>query len=326
MKRAFFSTMSLPIIVAMVFAFALTFTFFGSAETAEAALSTAGKIASVEGKVAIFRKGKARGVRAKVGTLIFPGDKIKTYKDSRALLVLRDNSRIVIAPKSTMKMGRFVLNKKTEKRSAFLNILGGKIRIMAQKMYKLTASGKRKLWRNSSFKVKTPTAVVGVKGTDFIVTVTVGDKTYTGIVVVDGLVETRGIDRSGNYTKAVLISKLQTVTITENGVTSDPVSITVAEVVSILKEVSPEDITIEEVITDDTTVEDDTTIEDDTTVEDDTIIEDDTTTTDDTTTDDTTTDDTTTDDTTTTDTTTDTTTTTTTSGGGTTTCVSPPCP
>ena len=237
MKRAFFSTMSLPIIVAMVFAFALTFTFFGSAETAEAALSTAGKLTSVEGKVAVFRKGKTKGVRAKVGTLVFPGDKIKTYADSNAQLTLRDNSKIIISPKSTMKMGKFVLNNKTEKRSAFLNILGGKIRIIAQKMYKLTASGKRKLWRNASFKVKTPTAVVGVKGTDFVITVTMKDgTTYTGVIVLEGAVKAQAVSKLGKLSPAVLIGMMESVEVSQEGV-SPKKTLTKAEVADVIQDI-----------------------------------------------------------------------------------------
>ena len=218
MKRAFFSTMSFPIIVAMVFAFTLA--TFGSANTAEAALSPAGKLTSVEGKVKVFRKGKTRGIRAKVGTQVFPGDRIKTYKNSKAQLTLRDKSKIIISAKSNMKVGKFVLDRKTEKRSAFLSILSGKIRVIAQKMYRMTSSGKRKLWKNAEFKIKTPTAVVGVKGTDFVVTVTMKDgTTYTGIIVIEGAVAAQAIDRLGKLSAAVLIGMMETVEVTtQNGV------------------------------------------------------------------------------------------------------------
>lgn len=235
MKRALFSTMSFMVMVVMVFAF--TVVVFGSAGSAEAALSTAGKITEVEGKVAVFRKGKAKGVRAQVGTLIFPGDKIKTFADSNAQLTLRDNSKIIIAPKSTMKMGKFMLSRKTEKRSAFLSILGGKIRIVAQKMYKLTASGKRKLWKSSNFKIKTPTAVVGVKGTDFVITVTMKDgTTYTGVIVLEGLVQAQAVDHLGNLSPAVLISMMQSVEVSEKGV-GPKKTLTKAEVTSLLSKI-----------------------------------------------------------------------------------------
>ena len=313
MKRVFFSTMSLPIIVAMVFAFTLA--TFGSAGTAEAALSTAGKITSVEGKVAVFRKGKTRGILAKVGTQVFPGDRIKTSKNSKAQLMLRDNSKIIISAKSNMKVGKFTLDRKKEKRSAFLSILSGKIRIVAQKMYKLTASGKRKLWRNASFKIKTPTAVVGVKGTDFVITVKLKDgTTYTGIIVIEGAVTAQSISKLGKLSPSVLLSKMEQVEVSQDGISKKtPVSETeVNQLVEALQmeeqsiehevediEQLKEDIEDNDVLTDEQKDEmldeldaDIEAVEDTTTVESVIIIE----------------------------STTDTST-----GGGTTTCVSPPC-
>jgi hypothetical protein len=77
--------------------------------------------------------------------------------------MLNDGSLLTLAPKTKLVISRSVYEPKKKSRSTYMQQDGGKVRYWIKKL----------LGHNpSEFKVKTPTAVAGVRGSDFIIDVT----------------------------------------------------------------------------------------------------------------------------------------------------------
>ncbi|MDX8380621.1 MAG: FecR family protein [Ghiorsea sp.] len=97
---------------------------------------------------------------AKKGQVLLQNDSIITGSRGRVKIMMADGSKIYIGAKSRVSMRQYSL-KGTKLLSAKINMLWGKARFFVNKL----------IARNSSFRVRTPTAVLGVRGTEFIVLV-----------------------------------------------------------------------------------------------------------------------------------------------------------
>jgi len=134
---------------------AVIFSFF-MILSATSALAAIGEIQASSGSVYYKGKDKTVWALASKGIKVDVGDRIKTGTDGRALLVLKDKSRLMLGNETEIEVSEFLLTKK--KRSAVYSVSTGKVRAVVAKF-----SGR------SDIKVKTQTGVAGVKGTDFIV-------------------------------------------------------------------------------------------------------------------------------------------------------------
>jgi hypothetical protein len=113
----------------------------------------------VKGDVQI--KSGSTGVtsKAKLGQEVYPKDTIITGKDARAKIVMIDNNELNISPDSHIEIQNYEYNPTENKKDVLLNVLYGKVRSKVEQKY----DGK-----TSKFQVKTPSAVAGVRGTDFV--------------------------------------------------------------------------------------------------------------------------------------------------------------
>jgi tetratricopeptide (TPR) repeat protein len=123
-----------------------------------AALAAIGNISKGSGAIYFKAKTEKKWVAAAVAMDVNEGDRIKTGSDGRIELALQDDSRLTIGNNTEMEITRFLLDKDNNKRSATIFLVKGKLRTVVAKFAGRT-----------DMKVKTPTAVAGVKGTDFIV-------------------------------------------------------------------------------------------------------------------------------------------------------------
>ncbi len=116
-------------------------------------------VGSIEaaGGTAYFRpKDSARWTVASKGLPLAEGDSVRTGSDGRLSISLEDGTRLNVGNDSELEITVFLLGK--EKRSAVYTLSTGKLRAVVGRF-----AG------SSDIKVKTPTGVAGVKGTDFIV-------------------------------------------------------------------------------------------------------------------------------------------------------------
>ncbi len=118
-----------------------------------------GLVQVVEDQVVIMHADMLRGYLAKKDLPLFQGDIIVTGKDGRARLAMNDGSILSMAPDTRMVINQSVYHKKKKRRFSFFKLVG-KTRFLVKKLVDL---------KQSDVKIKTATAVVGVRGSDFII-------------------------------------------------------------------------------------------------------------------------------------------------------------
>jgi hypothetical protein len=113
----------------------------------------------VKGDVQIKSAKSGQNVKARIGEKVFPKDVIITGKDARAKVVMVDNNEINVSPESQVEIQHYEFNPNEGKKDVLLNVIYGKVRSKVEQKY----DGK-----TTKFQIKTPSAVAGVRGTDFM--------------------------------------------------------------------------------------------------------------------------------------------------------------
>ena len=122
-----------------------------------------GIVQQVLGEVVIMHGDVLKGYRAKRGIRLYKGDTVMTPGYGRVRFKLNDGSILSLAAGTKLKLTRSVYDHKKKRRSSFLQMAFGKARFFVVKML---------AFKRSEFRVKTPTAVCGVRGSDFILEAT----------------------------------------------------------------------------------------------------------------------------------------------------------
>ena len=115
-----------------------------------AAKSPLGMVVFKKGSVKVIRSGKTK--RAGVNFLVEAGDTIRTASGARVSVQLSSGVIFQVGPSSAMK----------------INSLGKRINLGLKRG---SMSGRFKRGKSRSMRIQTPTAIAGVRGTDFIVEV-----------------------------------------------------------------------------------------------------------------------------------------------------------
>lgn len=87
-------------------------------------------------------------------------ERVSTGANGAATIVLRDGTALTVGPNSTVDLSRFQFDSTTQKGNFLLDLVQGSVRVVTGLLAKANPD---------LFKVQTPTSVVGVRGTDFIV-------------------------------------------------------------------------------------------------------------------------------------------------------------
>ena len=147
--------------------------------TSEIFANIIGNVEQLKGNVKIKSESSIRKSKVKEGLEIHSGDMIMTYSNASAVIKLIDGSQIVLDAKSTI---HFHSLNDTEQ-------LDGKI------YYKISSRNAK-----NHLKIKTPFAIIGIKGTTFVVNAT--DK--RSVTLKEGLIGVQSIKEEFNlYRKAV---------------------------------------------------------------------------------------------------------------------------
>ena len=117
-----------------------------------------GTFKAVQGEVTVVR-GNARSA-AVVGGPVHATDRLITGPKSAAALTLKDGTVLAVGPDSVMDLSEFAFNSTTQEGSMLVNLVRGSLRMATGLIAKL---------KPEQVKVTTPTTVIGVRGTDFIV-------------------------------------------------------------------------------------------------------------------------------------------------------------
>jgi len=119
-----------------------------------------GNVQEVHGEVLVFHDGEKSAFRLKQDLPLYQGDTLVAMTRSRANIKLHDGSAFTLAPSSKMVIDKSVYNAEKEERSSFLKLMFGRARFFVAKLRGRT-----------DYRVGTPTAVCGVRGSDFALAV-----------------------------------------------------------------------------------------------------------------------------------------------------------
>lgn len=147
-----------------------------------------GKFTAIDGRVDVLKPGEKRASPVSAGSPVSEGDIVRTKSGSFAEITFTDDTVLKLTQSTRVEIKEYLMAGNKRKNGA-LKLLRGKVRATVSKglgrVIPVIYSGP------STFRIETPTAVAGVKGTDFFVFYSMG---ATGVFVLEGAVDTRGID------------------------------------------------------------------------------------------------------------------------------------
>jgi hypothetical protein len=141
-----------------------------------------GRVVLVQGEVVILHAGEVIGYRAEQDLPLYKGDTLISLVKGRIRIRLNDQSVITLASNTKLAITRSVYEPKKKTRTSFLRLSIGKARFWVKKL-----AG----FRRSQVRVKSATAVIGVRGTIFALEATpdntkatnLGDKEEPGSTI-----------------------------------------------------------------------------------------------------------------------------------------------
>jgi hypothetical protein len=119
-----------------------------------------GTFKNIEGDVKVIRG--TQSLPALPGGAVQEADRVVTGRNSAAAVTLRDGTVVSVGPNSSLNLTHFAFDNTTQNGTLLLSLLQGTMRMVTGLMGKTNPE---------LIKVTTPTSVVGVRGTDFIVEV-----------------------------------------------------------------------------------------------------------------------------------------------------------
>lgn len=138
----------------------LLVTFSLLAMVAQPAFANIGRVKQTAGTASIERKG-AR-LNPAVGTSLLPGDVLVTGKGGQIAVTFADNTRFSVGPNSRVAVDTFEFDRTTRSGAFETRVEKGSLGVVSGQIAKS---------RRDAMKVRTPTSLLGVRGTRFIVNV-----------------------------------------------------------------------------------------------------------------------------------------------------------
>jgi len=136
-----------------VAALALAMAFAASAHAADI-----GQIKVAKGEVSIERNGQT--MSAGVGTRLQAADVLKTGADGSVGVTMSDNSLLSAGPNSILTLDRYDFEATTSQGRFDASLQKGSLAVISGRIAKQSPD---------AMKVRTPTSVLGVRGTEFVV-------------------------------------------------------------------------------------------------------------------------------------------------------------
>ena len=122
------------------------------------ALADVGQVKVAKGQVSIERKGQS--LPAQVGMALEAADVLKTGADGSVGITMRDNSLLSAGPNSVLALERFEFDATTHQGRFDAELQRGTLAVISGRIAKQSPQ---------SMNVRTPSALLGVRGTDFVV-------------------------------------------------------------------------------------------------------------------------------------------------------------
>ena len=121
-------------------------------------LADVGQVKVAQGQVSVDRKGQS--LPAKVGMALESADLLKTGSDGSVGITMRDNSLLSAGPNSILSLERFEFDATTSQGRFDAQLRRGTLAVVSGRIAKQSPQ---------AMTVRTPSAVLGVRGTEFVV-------------------------------------------------------------------------------------------------------------------------------------------------------------
>lgn len=122
--------------------------------------SAAGRVKTVAGSAFIVRGGAV--IPAQPGQVVFQADALRTGADGTIGVTLKDDTRLALGPGSEVRLERFAYAPGTAGLGMVLKFVRGVTAYVSGRMAKLAPD---------SIRLETPSAIVGVRGTNLVIRV-----------------------------------------------------------------------------------------------------------------------------------------------------------
>jgi hypothetical protein len=129
------------------------------------AADEAGTVKTAKGTVAIERGGQKLPIA--VGAKVFANDRVVTGADSSVGITLRDNTLLSAGPNSVLSLDKFSFDATTHAGAVDATLRRGTLGVI---------SGKIARADSDSVRFRTPSATLGVRGTEFVIEVSGTDE------------------------------------------------------------------------------------------------------------------------------------------------------
>ncbi len=136
-------------------------TFFAILMVADAALAEIGQIKTLNGEVHILRD--SNRMPAKLGDILFQADIVETGSSGSVGITFIDSSRFSAGPDTRLELSRFRFNPTTHDGEFLTGLDRGTLTVISGQIAKRS---------NEAMKIKTPTTILGFRGTRVAVKVT----------------------------------------------------------------------------------------------------------------------------------------------------------
>jgi hypothetical protein len=117
-----------------------------------------GVVHALQGHVVVIHRGTNEAYFGREGDPIYENDSLTTLGNSRCRIKFYNEDVVTMAPETNFGVDGFEDQRREGRKRSFFSMLKGKAMFYALRLFK---------YRETRFKVKTPTAIVGVRGTKF---------------------------------------------------------------------------------------------------------------------------------------------------------------
>ena len=124
----------------------------------DAQADVVGRLTQVEGRVDLLKGGQLPATPVKVDDGVQTGDVVRTKSLSKAQITFIDNSTLTVSPESRVGIEAYMFDPAQNKRNAVIQLFQGLAHVVVNRVFKSA---------EPDFVVKTHTAIMGVRGTEF---------------------------------------------------------------------------------------------------------------------------------------------------------------
>ncbi len=133
-------------------------------QPAGASSPAAGMVKNAKGSVTLERGGKVQPLAP--GAVVMGSDRIVTGADGSAGITLRDDTLLSVGPNSRVSLDKFVFDEVTHEGEMSASVKRGTMAVISGKLAKKSPT---------AVKFVTPSAILGVRGTEFVIDVGDGE-------------------------------------------------------------------------------------------------------------------------------------------------------